>query len=86
MEGSQRHSAFVTLGVGNLLGGYRIESVLGSGSMGTVYSALEVALERRVALKVLTPELARDDRFRDRFLRESTFTCAYGPRRPATTS
>jgi serine/threonine-protein kinase len=39
--------------------------------MGTVYSAADVALERRVALKVLTPELARDERFRERFLRES---------------
>jgi serine/threonine-protein kinase len=32
---------------------------------------LEVSLERRVALKVLTPELSRDVRFRERFLRES---------------
>jgi YVTN family beta-propeller protein len=39
--------------------------------MGTVYSALDIALERRVALKVLTPELSRDERFRERFLRES---------------
>jgi serine/threonine-protein kinase len=56
---------------GTAIAGYRIEAVLGSGSMGTVYSALDVALERRVALKVLTPELARDERFRERFLRES---------------
>lgn len=39
--------------------------------MGTVYSALDVALERRVALKVIAAELARDERFRERFLRES---------------
>lgn len=71
MERSQGHSASVSLDVGTVVGGYRIESVLGSGSMGTVYSALDVALERRVALKVLTPELARDQRFRERFLRES---------------
>jgi YVTN family beta-propeller protein len=71
MEGSEGHSSLVTLGVGAVVGGYRVESVLGSGSMGTVYSALDVALERRVALKVLTPELARDERFRERFLRES---------------
>src|SRR6478735_8204315 len=59
------------LTTGTAIAGYRIESVLGHGSMGTVYSALEVSLERRVALKVLTPELSRDERFRDRFLRES---------------
>jgi YVTN family beta-propeller protein len=59
------------LETGTTVAGYRIEAVLGHGSMGTVYSAADVALERRVALKVLTPELARDVRFRDRFLRES---------------
>ena len=42
------------LTTGTAIAGYRIESVLGHGSMGTVYSALEVSLERRVALKVLT--------------------------------
>src|SRR5437868_5780593 len=57
--------------IGAAIGGYRIEALIGHGSMGTVYSAQDVQLERRVALKVLTPELARDERFRDRFLRES---------------
>jgi serine/threonine-protein kinase len=71
MERSEGHSALVTLGAGTVVGGYRVESVLGDGSTGTVYSALDVALERRVALKVLTPELARDERFRERFLGES---------------
>jgi class 3 adenylate cyclase/tRNA A-37 threonylcarbamoyl transferase component Bud32 len=59
------------LSTGTAIAGYRIESVLGHGSMGTVYSALDTGLDRRVALKVLTPELYRDERFRERFLRES---------------
>lgn len=67
----QHHSPVADLTVGEAVAGYRIEAVLGRGSMGTVYSALDGSLERRVALKVLTPELARDDRFRERFLRES---------------
>jgi serine/threonine protein kinase len=39
--------------------------------MGAVYRAQELALGRKVALKVIAPELAEDDRFRERFLRES---------------
>ncbi len=70
--GSDGHSSGVsTLETGSTVAGYRIESVLGHGSMGTVYSAHDIALDRRIALKVLTPELARDERFRERFLRES---------------
>ena len=57
--------------IGAVLSGYRIERELGRGSTGVVYLARDEHLDRPVALKVLPPDLSRDDRFRARFLRES---------------
>src|SRR5437763_15519179 len=57
--------------VGTELAGYRIEGVLGRGGMSVVYVAQHLRLDRRVALKLLAPELAEDERFRERFVRES---------------
>ena len=59
------------LAPGTLLRDYRIESVLGRGGQGVVYLAEHVHLRRRVALKVLPPEFANDEDFRERFLREA---------------
>jgi YVTN family beta-propeller protein len=59
------------LGPGTALGGYRIVSLIGRGGMGVVYLAEHVALDRRVALKVVAPELQEDESFRERFLREA---------------
>ncbi|MGB2952133.1 MAG: ABC transporter substrate-binding protein [Gaiellaceae bacterium] len=56
---------------GTVIAGFRVDSLIGEGAMGAVYLAEEVATGRRVALKLLAPELARDDRFRQRFMRES---------------
>jgi ABC-type transport system substrate-binding protein/tRNA A-37 threonylcarbamoyl transferase component Bud32 len=55
---------------GTVLAGFRVESLIGEGAMGAVYLA-EARDGQRVALKLLSPELARDERFRQRFLRES---------------
>jgi len=56
---------------GTLVGGFRVVSLIGEGAMGRVYLAEDVQSQRRVALKLLVPGLARDERFRRRFLRES---------------
>jgi len=57
--------------IGSDLAGYRIEGILGRGGMSVVYLAQHLRLDRRVALKVLAPDLAEDERFRERFIRES---------------
>lgn len=56
---------------GDILGGYRIEHVLGQGGMGVVYSAFEDNLNRRVALKVIVPHVADNAETRQRFIREA---------------
>jgi YVTN family beta-propeller protein len=57
--------------IGTELAGYRIEALLGRGGMSVVYRAHDPRLKRPVALKLLSAELAEDDEFRTRFLRES---------------
>jgi serine/threonine protein kinase len=55
---------------GTTFAGYRVESLVGRGGMGVVYRATDLSLERPLALKLIAPELAEDERFRARFLRE----------------
>ncbi len=55
---------------GSVVGGYRIDELIGRGGMGLVYRATNVALNRIYALKVLAPGLAEDEQFRQRFRRE----------------
>jgi serine/threonine protein kinase len=58
------------------LGGYRVLKLLGEGGMGVVFLAEDVLLCRRVALKVMRPEVARSATARERFLREARSTAA----------
>ncbi len=67
-----RHAADDPLVGTSFAGGrYRIEALLGVGGMGRVYRATQTALGRAVAIKILSPELARDEQFRRRFDREA---------------
>jgi DNA-binding beta-propeller fold protein YncE len=59
------------LAPGDVFAGHRIEDVAGRGGMGVVYRATQLALDRTVALKLITPALAGDPEFRARFVRES---------------
>jgi ABC-type branched-subunit amino acid transport system substrate-binding protein/tRNA A-37 threonylcarbamoyl transferase component Bud32 len=65
-----------TIGPGSTFAGYHVEALVARGGMGVVYRARDPKLERRVALKLIAPELARDERFRTRFLKEPRLAAA----------
>jgi eukaryotic-like serine/threonine-protein kinase len=58
--------------IGQVLDGrYRVESVLGEGGMGIVYKAVHAALRKPLAIKVLRPEVSKNEQIVARFRQEA---------------
>ncbi|MBI2191197.1 MAG: serine/threonine protein kinase [Planctomycetes bacterium] len=60
-----------TATIPKFLGGFELLEKIGAGGMGTVFKARQVSLNKIVALKVLKPSLARNQKFVERFRREA---------------
>jgi len=65
-------------GQSGIIAGYRLDGYIGQGSRAVVYLAQDERLHRRVALKVMTPEVAADDGFRTRMIGEARAAAALG--------
>src|SRR5512141_3088584 len=57
---------------------YKITGLLGQGGMGAVYDALQIRLNKRVAIKVMSRELASNTEALNRFHREAMITSGLG--------
>ncbi|HJZ82572.1 MAG TPA: serine/threonine-protein kinase, partial [Pyrinomonadaceae bacterium] len=61
---------------GTKLGRYEIRAKIGAGGMGEVYLAADTKLDRKAALKILSPDVAADQSRMHRFVREAKATSA----------
>jgi len=62
---------------GELIDGrYQLQRLIASGGMASIYVAMDVRLDRKVAVKIMHPHLASDEEFVNRFIREAKATAA----------
>jgi tetratricopeptide (TPR) repeat protein/predicted Ser/Thr protein kinase len=66
----------MSLQPGTLLGHYRVVAPLGAGGMGEVFLVEDLKLQRLAALKLIAPDLTRDESRRQRFLQEARLAAA----------
>ena len=52
-------------------GRYQLSRIVASGGMATIYAATDLRLDRQVAVKIMHPHLAQDEKFVERFIREA---------------
>ena len=77
-EASARDQAKTTVDGPILEGAYRIFRIIGEGGMGTVYEGQQLRLNKRVAIKVMSRELAANPEALARFRREAEVTSSIG--------
>src|SRR4051794_2410405 len=75
---SPRQPPDAAVALGSRFAGHRIDAIAGTGAMGVVYRATDLALDRPVALKLITPALAGDPVFRARFEGECRLAAGVG--------
>jgi serine/threonine-protein kinase len=61
----------IELHEGSMVGEYEVQAQIGEGAMGTVYSGVHPLIGKRVAIKVLKPELCANQASIDRFVHEA---------------
>ena len=52
-------------------GRYKLNRIVASGGMATIYAATDLRLDRTIAVKIMHPHLAQDEKFVERFIREA---------------
>lgn len=74
MQANPEQAPGSTLAPGTCLGKYQVVRLIGEGGMGAVYEGVHLAIGKKVAIKIMNPELAANPDARARFLREAQLT------------